>query len=267
MSNDSGGAPKRKRASDEPVAPGDAPVWEPPSGPDDDPRLPGPRGGTAEDVIRVLVVDDHELVRTLMEMYLNREPDIHVVGHAGTGREAVSVATKTRPDVVLLDIAMPGGSGLEVLPVIKDALPSTDVVMLTFMGNSESVASSREAGASAYVLKDAALNDLVRTVRAVAGRGAAIMEPFEGLLFFRHNDDESAPLFSIAKGAGLSSREVEVLRLLSKGSTRRSVASELFLSESTVRTLIHSIYAKLDAHSTLGAVNAARASGYLTVND
>ncbi len=203
---------------------------------------------------RILLVDDHEVVRLGLKALLERHPQFEVVGEAGTAREALEQVSRIRPDVVLMDIRLPGTSGIEACEEITKNYPNTKVVMLTSYAEDEMLFSAIRAGASGYVLKQIGAEDLVRAIESV-GRGEATLDPAVTQRVFhevrRAVKEEEAAAFS-----NLSQQERHVLLLVSEGKTNREIAKTLFLGEGTVRNYVSSILSKL------GVSNRAEAAAY-----
>ena len=196
--------------------------------------------------IRTLIADDHTLLRNGICALLADEPDIVIVGEASDGREAVRLAGQLKPDVVLMDIAMPLLNGLEATRQIKREHPAINVLVLTMYDNEEYFREMLGAGASGYIIKRAAATELVSAIRAV-NRGEAVLSPGITRLLvedylnhdLRNNrDDPNA----------LSSREREVLQLIAEGKTSREIAGLLHLSVKTVQSHRTSLMQKLDLH-------------------
>jgi DNA-binding NarL/FixJ family response regulator len=196
--------------------------------------------------IRTLIADDHTLLRNGICALLKDEPDITIVGEASDGREAVRLAGQLKPNVVLLDIAMPLLNGLEAARQIKREHPEIDVLVLTMYDNEEYFREMLEVGASGYIVKRAAASELVNAIRAVY-RGEAVLSPAITRLlledYLNHDihstrDDPKA----------LSSREREVLQLIAEGKTSREIAEILSLSVKTVQSHRTSLMQKLDLH-------------------
>lgn len=203
---------------------------------------------------RIILVDDHEVVRLGLKALLERHPNFEVVGEAGTAREAVELVENLLPDVVVLDIRLPGGSGIEVCQEIADRFPESKVIMLTSYAEDEMLFSAIRAGASGYVLKQIGGEDLVRAIEAV-GRGEALLDPAVTQRIFQEvrkaAKEEEASAFS-----SLTQQEKHVLLLVSEGKTNREIAKALFLGEGTVRNYVSSILSKL------GVSNRAEAAAY-----
>ncbi len=202
----------------------------------------------------ILLVDDHEVVRLGLKALLQRYPQFEVVGEAATAREAIDFVAAKRPDVVLMDIRLPGTSGIEACEEITSRFPNTRVLMLTSYAEDEMLFSAIRAGASGYVLKQIGSEDLIRALEAVA-RGEALLDPAVTQRVFqevrRAAREEEAAAF-----AALSQQEKHVLLLVSEGKTNREIAQILFLGEGTVRNYVSSILSKL------GVSNRAEAAAY-----
>lgn len=203
---------------------------------------------------RILLVDDHEVVRLGLKALLDRHPNFEVVGEAGSAHEAVQQVENLQPDVVVMDIRLPGGSGIEACQEIADKHPSSKVIMLTSYAEDEMLFSAIRAGAAGYVLKQIGGEDLVRAIEAV-GRGEALLDPAVTQRIFQEvrkaAREEEASAFST-----LTQQEKHVLLLVSEGKTNREIAKGLFLGEGTVRNYVSSILSKL------GVSNRAEAAAY-----
>src|SRR5262245_39103353 len=203
--------------------------------------------------IRVLVVDDHPVVRHGLTAIMGYEPDIEVVGDAADGEEAVRLILERRPDVVLLDLRLPKLDGVEVMRQVRAQAPQVRFLVLTTYDTDEYIGPALAAGAQGYLLKDALPDELARGVRAVM-RGAAALEPeVAARLLERMAEGE--------RGDELSERELEVLRLLVAGASNKSIAAQLSLSENTIKTHISRIFAKLGVQSRAEAVAVALQRG------
>jgi two-component system, NarL family, response regulator DevR len=203
---------------------------------------------------RVLLVDDHEVVRLGLKALLERHPQFDVIGEASNAREALEMVGNYHPDVVVMDIRLPGTSGIEACEEITTHYPETHVMMLTSYAEDEMLFSAIRAGASGYMLKQIGGEDLVRALEAV-GRGEALLDPAVTQRVFqevrRAVKEEEASAF-----AHLSQQEKHVLLLVSEGKTNREIARALFLGEGTVRNYVSSILSKL------GVNNRAEAAAY-----
>jgi len=202
------------------------------------------------ETIKVVIVDDHEVVRLGLKSLLNRVADLQVVGEAGSAAEAERVVEQTRPDVVVMDIRMPGGSGIEACRAIRSRWPETRVIMLTSYSDDEAVIGSVMAGASGYVLKQIGTQELVDAIRRVS-RGESLLDPgVTGKILERVRGGTGSGLGD-ARGTpeSLTEQEERILALIAEGKTNREIAAELFLSEKTVRNYVSNILAKLQLHN------------------
>ena len=203
---------------------------------------------------RIVLVDDHEVVRLGLKSLLDRHPQFEVVGEASSAREALEQVAALEPDVVVMDIRLPGTSGIEACEQIVDNHPDIKVIMLTSYAEDEMLFSAIRAGASGYVLKQIASEELVKAIEAV-GRGEALLDPAVTQRVFqevrRAVKEEEASAFQ-----HLSQQEKHVLLLVSEGKTNREIAKNLFLGEGTVRNYVSSILSKL------GVNNRAEAAAY-----
>jgi two-component system NarL family response regulator len=210
--------------------------------------------------IRVLIADDHALFRRGLEMVLEEEDDIDLVGQASDGSEARVKVGESLPDVVLMDIRMPRSTGIEACRAMKEAVPSTKIVMLTISDEEEDLFEAIRAGASGYLLKDIPLDEVAEAVRSVHGGQSLISPAMAGKLLTefatlaRRTDDEPVQQVPAPK---LTDREMEVLKLVAKGMNNRDIARELFISENTVKNHVRNILEKLQIHSRMEAVMIA----------
>lgn len=204
--------------------------------------------------IRVLLADDHPVVRQGLRTFLELQEDVEIVGEAGDGAEAVAVAARTLPDVVLLDLVMPGMDGVDAIRGVRSASPGTRVVVLTTFSDDRKVVDSIKAGAAGYLLKDVRPPDLAEAVRAVH-HGEAVLHPRVAGRLIR---EVARPPRACAVES-LSERELDVLRLLATGLPNREIAARLVLSERTIKTHVSSILAKLEVSDrTQAALYAVR---------
>jgi len=203
---------------------------------------------------RIILVDDHEVVRLGLKSLLERHPMFDVVGEAGSAREALEQVAALKPDVVVMDIRLPGTSGIDACEQIVTQFPNTKVLMLTSYAEDEMLFSAIRAGASGYVLKQIGSEDLIKAIESV-GRGEALLDPAVTQRVFqevrRAVKEEEASAF-----AHLSQQEKHVLLLVSEGKTNREIAKNLFLGEGTVRNYVSSILSKLSVN------NRAEAAAY-----
>jgi two-component system response regulator NreC len=208
--------------------------------------------------VRVLVVDDHAVVRTGLRRVLDAQDDIETVGEAPDAERAVFEAIATKPDVVLLDVMMPGKTGIEVLPSLQQAVPAAKVLVLSMQDDPRYVREAFEAGASGYVLKEAADTDVVGAVRAVAA-GEQYVHPALGAKLFAAEASERRR----AERDPLSEREREVLRLLALGHTNQEIAKTLYISVRTAETHRAHIMQKLRLSSRAELVRYALDHGMI----
>ena len=203
--------------------------------------------------IRVLIADDHSLVRQGLRRYLDMAEDIDVVGEASNGEEAVAMVEKEQPDIVLLDIRMPGVDGLEAARMIRERFPKVGAIMLTAYDDRQFVVEAVRAGARGYVLKARDAEHLIQTVRLVAG-GNMVIDP---QLVVALAEELSQAKERDRKAETLTAREIEVLQLLAFGHTNRDIAEKLFISPDTVKTHLEHIFEKLGASDRTAAVAEA----------
>ena len=198
----------------------------------------------AERHLRVLVVDDHEVVREGLVAMLDRRPGFQVVAEAGTVAESIEMARKFMPELVIMDVRLPDGSGIEACREIRAEFPQTRVVMLTSYPDEEAVFSAIVAGASGYLLKQVRARDLVAALEAV-GRGESLLDPAV-------TEKVLERVRRIATGgandelAQLTSQEQKILLLVAEGKTNKEIAAEVFLSDKTVKNYVSSILSKLN---------------------
>jgi two-component system NarL family response regulator len=204
--------------------------------------------------ITVLVADDQELFRRGMQTVLSTESGFDVVGEARDGAEAVARAAELAPDVVLMDVRMPGMDGIEATRRLRQQAPSTRVIMLTVSDEEDDLYGAVRAGANGYLLKDASLDDVADAVRAVAGGESLISPSMASKLLAEFNALAGGTSPTDAATPRLSDRELEVLKLVAKGLTNREAAGELHLSENTVKNHVANILDKLHLRSRLEAV-------------
>ncbi|MCY1139782.1 response regulator transcription factor [Actinoplanes sp. Pm04-4] len=207
--------------------------------------------------LRLVVVDDHPVVRDGLRGMLGTQPDFELAGEAATGSEALTVVAAVRPDVVLTDLRLPEPSGGTLIRLLLERVPTARVLVLTTHDTDSDVLPAVEAGAIGYLLKDAPREELFRAVRAAA-RGETVLSPtVAAVLLARVRPKKLAPTTQ------LSSREREILALVAEGRTNRETAAALFISEATVKTHLLHIYAKLEVPDRASAVSAAHRRGIL----
>jgi two-component system response regulator DevR len=209
--------------------------------------------------LRILIVDDHEVVRLGLRSLLSNQANFVVVDEAASAKDAIEKAVQHRPDVVVMDIRMPGENGIEACRTIKAHLPNTEVLMLTSYAEDEMLFDAISAGAAGYVLKQGGGDELIRAIQRV-GQGEALLDPAvtqRVLARVRQaTRQEQAAAFS-----DLTEQELRVLGLVSEGRTNKEIAKSLFLGEGTVRNYVSSILSKL------GLTNRAEAAAYAVRHD
>jgi len=209
-------------------------------------------------MIRVVVVDDHEIVRQGIATILGKDAGFQLVGEAADGQEAVRLVRETRPDVALVDVRLPGISGVELCYHILEESPDTQVLILTSYLDSNVVRECIRAGAKGFVLKDVGSNDLLQNIRELTQGGSPMdTRATRMLIHWMQNGSETE------MQDRLTLREIEILRLIAEGLTNREVGEQLCLSENTVKTYLQELYQKLDAHSRIEAVMQATRWGIL----
>ena len=218
-------------------------------------------------MIRVLLVDDQEMVRAGFRMILESEPDLSVVGEASHGADAVDVAGRSNPDVVLMDVRMPTMDGIEACQIIRNRHRDVRVMMLTTFDLDDHVHAALRAGASGFMLKDAPAEQLIDAIRIIAN-GEALLHPSVTQALI----DEIArrPAGSLEPHPGLerlTERELEVLRLMARGRSNGEIAADLYLGEATVKTHVGRVLAKLSARDRVQAVVTAYESGLVVPGD
>jgi DNA-binding NarL/FixJ family response regulator len=199
-------------------------------------------------MIRILLVDDHPVVRHGLRGMLDAEADLSVVGEASSGDEGVTRAAELTPDIVLMDLRMPGGDGVEATGRILAGSPGTRVMVLTTYESDRDILRAIEAGACGYLLKDASPAQLAEAVRAAA-RGETVLAPSVASTLVRQMRSPAPP--------ALSAREAEVLRLVARGLTNADIARQLYIAEATVKTHLLRIFNKLDVADRTAAVTTA----------
>jgi NarL family two-component system response regulator LiaR len=227
-----------------------------------------PPASDDQHIITVLLADDHALVREGTRRLLEAEPDFRVVAEAGTGLDAVQEAERTIPDVAIMDVAMPGMSGIEATRRIKASCPSVAVLALTAYDDEQYVLALLDAGAAGFMLKDTGSRELIEAVRAVA-RGEAVLQPHLAARAVRHaiSRQTAAALSGAAAQPPLSDREMDVLREASHGLPNKDIARRLNLSVRTVHTHLGNIFAKLNVGSRTEAVLLALRRGWISLED
>ncbi|HZQ37831.1 MAG TPA: response regulator transcription factor [Dehalococcoidia bacterium] len=209
-----------------------------------------------EGAIRVVIVDDHAVVREGLRTYLDLSDEIEVVGEARNGREAIDRARQLKPDVMLMDLLMPEMDGIAATRGVKEVSPETNVIVLTSFTDDEHIMPALRAGATGYLLKDVSANDLVRAIEG-ANKGQAQLHPDVARKLMEQVSQPAAR--QEPPGAALTPRELEVLRLIASGMSNKEIARELVLNERTVKGHVSNILSKLGlADRTQAALYAVR---------
>ncbi len=206
--------------------------------------------------IRILITDDHPVVRDGLAAILGTQPDFTVVGQAATGGEAVLRAGRLKPDVVLMDLAMPEMDGVEAIRRLRSAAPEARVIVFTAFDSDERIVGAVQAGAQGYLLKGAPRDELFRAIREVS-RGGSLLQPVIASKLMQHLRRAGA------EASPLTDREMEVLRLLAQGMPNKAIAAELVISQRTVKFHVGSILSKLGAANRTEAVSIAAQRGLI----
>lgn len=201
--------------------------------------------------IRILIVDDHAMVRQGLSLALNLQPDLTIVGEAGSGGDGVTLAQKLQPDVILLDLNMPDLDGLEVMQRVRRLSPQSRVLILSGIHADARVFATIEAGVDGYIVKDATTTELAQAIRSVAA-GDAYLHPLITRALTRHL--HNLPAQPATLRSRLTARELSVLQLMATSATNRAIAEQLSVSEETVRTHVKNILRKLDQPNRTQAV-------------
>ena len=215
--------------------------------------------------IRILLADDHVLVRQGTRELLEQKEDMEVVAEAGDGEEAVQLATSHRPDVAIMDIAMPKLNGIEATRQIKALHPATAVLVLTAYDDDQYVFALLEAGAAGYLLKDVHVTELIRAIRAVHAGESVLHPTIARKVINRFAQPADRRLEESLEQ--LTERELEVLKLAAKGMTNRQIASELVISVRTVQVHLSNVFGKIGVGSRTEAVLHALRQGWITLED
>jgi len=210
---------------------------------------------TGAETLRVMVVDDHALFRRGLQMVLQGEPDLDLVGEASDGAEAVEKSQELMPDVILMDVRMPKRSGIEATTQIKELLPHVKILMLTISDEEADLYDAIKAGASGYLLKEIPIEEVADAIRSVWAGQSRISPSMASKLL-----NEFAAMTKVSAdrpqipAPRLTDREMEVLKLVAKGKNNRDIAKDLYISENTVKNHIRNILEKLHLHSRMEAV-------------
>lgn len=215
------------------------------------------------ETIRILVADDHALFRDGLRALFSATPGIEMVAEAATGEETIALIEETQPDIVLMDINMPGIGGIEATRQILRASPTIGVIMVTMLEDDASLFSAMRAGARGYVLKGAHHQELLQTIRAVAGGQALFGAPIATRIMGFFQDLAADPDSSLPREAfpELTPRELEVLGLIAQGANNSQIAEKLVITDKTVRNHITSVFSKLQVADRAQAIVKARDAG------
>lgn len=200
----------------------------------------------------IVLVDDHAAVRTGVRVMLEAAPDLAVIGEAGDGREAIQMVTAARPDVVILDLAMPGLGGLDTLPRLREAAPRTAILVFTMHANAAYVSAAMRAGARGYLLKSAGQGELLAAVRAVHAGHGYLQPEITGPLIRRIVADER-----VAERSTITAREAQILEAVADGRGNKEIAAAIGIAEDTVKTHLRRLFEKLGASDRAQAVAIA----------
>jgi NarL family two-component system response regulator LiaR len=214
--------------------------------------------------IRVLIVDDHAVVRQGIRTFLETSPDLEVIGAAEGGEQAVLLASEFKPDVALVDMVMPGLDGVETTRAIRSASPQTRVIIFTSYHTDEHIFPAIRAGALSYLMKDAAPNEIADAIRK-AHLGEAVLDSRVAARVVREMQDPGRE--QVNAFTALSERELEVLRLVAMGSSNQEIAEKLVIGESTVKTHVGNILGKLNLSDRTQAAAYAWATGIVRRNE
>ncbi|MDP2919159.1 MAG: response regulator transcription factor [Dehalococcoidia bacterium] len=218
------------------------------------------------DRIKILLVDDHTVVRETIGQFLSREPDLEVVGEAGDGEEGVRLARKLKPDVVIIDVSMPKLNGIEATKQIKEHLPATTVLALSAYDYDQYVFALLDAGCAGYLLKDVSSHELVDAIRAV-NRGDSVLHPsIARKVVERYRALGSLPRHR-ANVTVLTGKEIDVLKKAASGLSNKDIAAELFVSVRTIESILTGIFNKMGVGSRTEAVIYGLRRGCFTLED
>lgn len=212
-------------------------------------------------MIRLLIVDDHEMVREGLKAMLLSEPDFDIVGAASNAEQALATIEQTRPDVILLDVRLPGSSGIEVCRAVTERYPEMAVIILTTYSDESLVAQCIQAGARGFIVKDVERFDLKRSIRAVA-RGEAAIDTKAAVAVLAQLR-RSPVTNGEAYPESLSPQQIVILRLVAQGLSSREIATQLYLSENTVKGYVQEILHRLGVKNRTEAVMVAVKQGWL----
>ncbi len=212
-------------------------------------------------MINIFVVDDHEIFRDGLRMLIESTDDMALIGEAESGEGVLEIFANLHPDLILMDIHMPGENGIEITRQIKDCYPDLNVLMLTMFEDDKSVFAAMRAGASGYILKGIKHNEMLQTLRVAAGGGAVFSPRIAGYILQSFNQMETSPSKETAELPKLSSREHDILVLIAAGDDNPTISEKLFLSPKTVRNYVSQVLKKLAVSDRMEAAEKARRAG------
>jgi DNA-binding NarL/FixJ family response regulator len=218
------------------------------------------------DEIRLVLADDHAVVRSGTRELLEQQPDLKIIGEASDGDEAIRLTGELQPDVVVMDIRMPKTSGVEATKTIKSTYPDVKVLVLTAHDDDEYVFALLQAGANGYLLKTAEIEELVRAIRTVAAGKSALAPEVTGKVVAQFTSGKSLPEVlteSQDNFDGLTDRELDILRLVGQGLSNKQIGKQLFISDRTVQAHLSNIFSKLNVSSRTEAVMHAVRRGWI----
>lgn len=220
----------------------------------------------APGTVSILIADDHPLVRNALKSLISTNPSMKIIGEASNGEEAVTLADKLRPDVIIMDIGMPVMNGLEATRQIKANHPNISILVLTVHTDKEHVLGILEAGAAGYLTKVAFDDDILCAIKAIA-TGEAVLTPsiLQQILGSHTGEAVKTPSAPIVQN--LSSREILILKLAAKGLSNKNIASELNLSEGTIKSYLVDIFSKINVSSRTEAVITGLKAGFINLDD
>jgi len=223
-------------------------------------------GSSRSEKTRIMLADDHPLLRQALRDVLEKQPDFEVIAEAGDGEEAVKLATEMLPDVVIMDISMPTLNGLEATKQIKASNPSIAVLVLTVHSDSEHILSILRAGAGGYLTKSVYGDEVIHAVRALVS-GETVLSPAVSQQIFKYAFQHSSKPKNLGTGNTLSSRELEVINLAARGISNKDIAQRLGLSLRTVKGYLADLFLKLNVASRTEAVIICLRKGIITLKD